>query len=596
MNTRSDLSGMPGLSADRGLFEGRREIWAETLRIVASGVWLPWILIRHPEAVRLWAPMFSIPVVSALAMLAVRWDLFPRQRRLIVALLDIALLTYVVWGLGSSTTPIIVFFVMTVIIATMSSSPRVGLAVTVGVIVSYGTVLLLEARGIVPQAPLAHAGIGPHEAAGGRPLAFMSISLSAMAAYAFLLHVRRRMEQSAEREHELRLAEQTAQQKAIELQRQLELAQRMESLGRLAGGVAHDFNNLLTIIHGAFAFACAETDRSDIHEALEDGQTAARKASNLTQQLLAFSRRQSVRPQLIDPGQLIARTRRMLERVIGEGIAVEIDLASELGPIKVDPTQLEQVLINLAINSRDAMPKGGRLTILARNRDLGPAECEAPLGLVPGAYVEIAVADTGHGMDEETLRRAVEPFFTTKPQGRGTGLGLSTVFGILQQNKGAMQLSSKIGAGTMVRLLLPRIEGIPAQLTSGRPAAAPGKETVLLVEDEGSLRRMARRALERYGYTVLEADCGEAALACAGRHGAGIDLLVTDLVMPGITGKALADQMRKARPGLKVLYVSGYSPEALDQEALLANGAQFLPKPFEPDQLSAHVRAVLDQK
>jgi CheY-like chemotaxis protein len=369
----------------------------------------------------------------------------------------------------------------------------------------------------------------------------------------------------------------------------------MESLGRLAGGVAHDFNNLLTVMQGAYAYALEEApEKGDVREALEDGLGAARRAANLTQQLLAFSRRQPVRPQVLDPGELIGRTRRMLQRVIGEDVQVQLELGKALWPVKIDPVQLEQVLLNLAVNARDAMPKGGRLTISCANVELGPGEIEARPGIAAGPYVEIRVADTGSGMDEQTLRRALEPFFTTKPLGRGTGLGLSTVFGIMQQNRGWFELASRVGEGTAARLLLPRSEGEPAPLPEREATDPRGKETVLLVEDEESLRRMARRALERNGYTVLEADCGEKALEAARAHDGPIEVLVTDMVMPRVTGKALAEQIRRVRPTLKVLFMSGYSPDAIDQESLLADGARFLPKPFSPDQLASHVRQLLE--
>ena len=262
--------------------------------------------------------------------------------------------------------------------------------------------------------------------------------------------------------------------------------------------------------------------------------------------------------------------------------------------MNIDPTQLEQVLLNLAVNARDAMPKGGTLIIRCCNRELSPAECEVRPGMVAGPFVQIEVVDNGCGMDEETLRRSLEPFFTTKPVGKGTGLGLATVFGIAQQNRGWFELASKPGEGTTATLLVPKSEGQAAPLSDGAPVDPRGKETVLLVEDEESLRRIARRALEQNGYTVLEAANGEEALQVARKGGEGIRALVADLVMPGMSGKALAEQMKKERPKLKVLYMSGYSPEAQDPQTLLVDGAQFLAKPFEPDDLARSVRRLLD--
>ncbi|MBI5543485.1 MAG: response regulator [Deltaproteobacteria bacterium] len=580
-----------------GFLVGNREIWADLLRFIATAVWLPWILIKRPDEPRLWAPMVAIPSLALLAAVATRFELFPRCRRPLIALLDVGLLGYVVWGLGSTTTPTVVFMVTAVIVTTMTTSSWVALLVTIAVIVTYGAVLLAEAAGWLVRAPLAHPGLGPHETTGGRLFAFICVSLSVATAFGFLRLVRRQLERSAEREHELRLAEQAAQQKALALQSQLELAQRMESMGRLAGGVAHDFNNLLTVIHGAFAYGMEEAgERTTLRQALEDGLGASRRAGHLVQQLLAFSRRQPVKPRVLDPRELIVHTRRMLGRIIGEDVVVIADLAVDLGPVRIDPTQLEQALLNLAINARDAMPRGGRLTLSGRNISLSAADCELRPGTRPGPHVEITVSDTGTGMDEETLRRAIEPFFTTKPQGRGTGLGLSTAFGILQQNGGWLELASTLGRGTTARMLLPRSEEAPVPLELEAASKVSGAETVLLVEDEESLRRMARRALERYGYSVLEASSGESALEKARKHGGVIEALVTDLVMPGLGGKPLAEQLRGERPGLRVLFMSGYSTEAIDQAALLADGAQFLAKPFEPEQLVTRVRRLLDGK
>ncbi|MGC4121498.1 MAG: response regulator [Myxococcales bacterium] len=582
--------------AKQRFLERRKEIWADLLRLFACVAWLPWVLVKRPEAVSLWAPMLAIPLISLFAIVAARFDFLPRQRRIAIALTDVFLLVLITWNLGSQTSPVLLFFVIAVVATTMVSEPYVGLVVTLALAVCYGAVLLLEAEGIIATAPMARPGLGPNETSGGRAFAFISVTMAVFTAYAFLSWARRRLERSAERERELRLAEQAAQRRALELQRQLEMAQRMESLGRLAGGVAHDFNNLLTVIHGAFAFGLQEAGgNTDLKEALDDGRSASRRAANLVQQLLAFSRRQPTRPQVIDPTEHLTSTRRMLQRVLSETIRLEVDLEQGLWPVKIDPTQLEQVLINLAVNARDAMPKGGSLFLTGRNVELSRADCESRPGLAPGPYAQLAVRDTGHGMDEETLRRAFEPFFTTKPQGRGTGLGLSTAFGIAQQNGGWLDLTSRTKEGTTARLLLPRATGEVVRLEPEPDAKSQGRETLLLVEDEETLRKMARRALEQRGYTVLEAGSGEQALEVAGAFDRDIDGLVTDLVMPGITGRVLAERLRQKRPTLKVLYVSGHSPDALAPGSLVAEGAEFLPKPFEPDQLAATVRRLLDQ-
>ncbi len=572
----------------------RREQWADLLRLVASGGSLPWVLWNRSSEVLLWGPLLAVVVSSLFGLHAARRDLFPRWRRAALVLIDVALLVYLVWALGSVTTPVALFLVMAVVGSTLSARPRVGLLATAVIVVSYGTVLFLESRGIIPIAPLAHPSLRVHETTGGRPFAFLTVSLACAAAFAFLDHARRKLEQSALRERELRVAEQAAQKKASELQRQLELSQRMESMGRLAGGVAHDFNNVLGVIQASLSYAIdAGHPNPEVRAALEEAQDAARRAGLVVRQMLAFSRRQPAHVRPIQPAHVIRRVRSIVERIAGERVAVSLRVASDLATVRADPTHLEQILLNLVTNSRDAMPSGGTLVITARNTRVDSQGDPAWPGAQPGDYVEIGVSDSGHGMDAETVRRAVEPFFTTKPIGQGTGLGLSTTFGILTQHGGHLRIDSEPGAGTTVTMLWPSCSERPEPLPSEGARKSAGIETVLLVEDESALRTMLAAALRRNGYTVLEAASGEDAGDVARGWSKPIHVLVADLVLPGKSGREVAVELRAQREDIRVLFISGYSPEAADLQTLLADGENFLQKPFEPERLMGQIRGLL---
>jgi len=384
----------------------------------------------------------------------------------------------------------------------------------------------------------------------------------------------------------------------IHWEEQLRNAQQLEAIGRLAGGVAHDFNNILSIImgHGELLLATAGDDER-ARNGLEQIRRAADRAASLTQQLLAFSRKQVLQPKVLDLNEAVADLQKMLSRVIGEDIELVASLHPSLLPVKADPGQVEQVLMNLAINARDAMPHGGKLKMETCNVDVGE-ELARDLELAPGGYAMLKVTDSGHGMEAETLVHIFEPFFTTKPMGKGTGLGLSTVYGIVKQSGGSIQVESEAGRGTAFRIYLPVAEGALGKrqdLIVGTNVAG-GTETILLAEDEPDLRDLARIFLEGYGYKVLEAASAEQAIQTASVFGGPIDLLLTDVIMPGMSGSQLAESILKQRPQTKIVYMTGYTDDMVVQHKVLEPGVKLLQKPFGKAELALKVRATLDGK
>ena len=366
---------------------------------------------------------------------------------------------------------------------------------------------------------------------------------------------------------------------------QLRQVQKMEAVGQLAGGVAHDFNNLLTIINGYGELLRSRLPPGDPNrEMLDTIVKAGERAATLTRQLLTFSRKQVVAPRVLDLNGVVSDMEKMLRRVIAEDIALTTSLQPDLGQIKADPGQLEQVLMNLAVNARDAMPQGGKLLIETTNMDR------------PGPYVMLAVSDSGHGMTPEVKARIFEPFFTTKETGNGTGLGLATVHGIVQQCGGYIEVESQPGAGTTFRIFLPRTEeaGHSHKSVHDLKVAPRGTETVLLVEDEDAVRSLGQHILHDCGYTVLEAADGKEALQVGMQHQGSIHLLVTDVVMPGVGGRLVAEQLVGLRPEMKVLYTSGYADDAVVHHGVLQDRMNFLQKPFVPVALAQKVREVLD--
>jgi PAS domain S-box-containing protein len=384
------------------------------------------------------------------------------------------------------------------------------------------------------------------------------------------------------------------------LEAQLLQSQKMEAVGRLAGGVAHDFNNLLHVIVGYADFLARDLgpDHRGMARVTEI-QKAATRAANLTRQLLAFSRQQVLQPQILNLNSVVEDMEAMLRRLIGEHIEFISALAPSLGSVRVDPGQVQQVIMNLVVNARDAMPRGGKLIFETANALLDESFCRGRSSLRPGPYVVLAVSDTGEGMDAETLSRIFEPFFTTKEQGKGTGLGLSTVYGILKQSGGDVTAYSEPGRGTTFKVFLPRVE---EQSVEGQSEPAPGTvvgrpvrgtETILVIEDEDALRLLIVEILEEAGYSLIEASRPSAALAVLAGGGAAIDLLLTDVVLPGMSGTEVAREVRGLSANVRVLFMSGYTDEAIGHHGVLEPGTPFLQKPFSADALLMKVREVL---
>jgi two-component system, cell cycle sensor histidine kinase and response regulator CckA len=400
--------------------------------------------------------------------------------------------------------------------------------------------------------------------------------------------------------HRERLEEQQRSDRLERLEEQLHLAQRMEAIGRLAGGLAHDFNNVLTIIQGHVHLLLQALPEDDPRRAdLEEVCRAGEHGGSLIRQLLAFSRQQVLQPRVVDLNAVVLSTEGMLRRILGENVRLKLDLDDVAGAVRADPAQIQQVLLNLATNARDAMPDGGQFEIRTGAAHIDDAFAgRFPYTVRTGDYQAVAVSDTGSGMSDEVRAHIFEPFFTTKPVGQGTGLGLSTVYGIIKQSGGYVWVRSGPGAGTTFDIYLPTVHELPD--ADPLAAAAPprqrrdGHETILVVEDDPRVRSLVRKVLTLRGYRILEAENGHRALELADSHLGSVDLLLTDLVMPGMGGIDLVHHLTEARPGLRCVVTSGYTEDAVMQTQVLPPGATFLPKPFTPDELAGTVRQILD--
>ena len=392
-------------------------------------------------------------------------------------------------------------------------------------------------------------------------------------------------------------AQKEAEAEKEKLQQKLLQAQKMESVGRLAGGVAHDFNNMLSVILGYTEMALEQVDPGQpLHSGLQEIQKAARRSADITRQLLAFARKQTIAPKVLDLNATVEGMLKMLRRLIGEDIDLVWQPATDLWPVRMDPSQVDQIMANLCVNARDAIEGVGRITIQTGKMTLTDADCNKRQECVPGDFVWLTFSDDGCGMDPQTLTNLFEPFFTTKDVDKGTGLGLATVYGIVKQNNGFITVESQPGRGTTFKIHLPRHEAAPPLVLSKDPAAADalGKETLLLVEDEPTILRMTTMMLQRLGYRVLPADNPEHAIAKAAEHPDKIHLLITDVVMPGMNGRELSARLRERHPEIKVLFMSGYTADVIAHRGVLDEGVRFIQKPFSKKDLAAKVREVLE--
>jgi PAS domain S-box-containing protein len=389
-----------------------------------------------------------------------------------------------------------------------------------------------------------------------------------------------------------------AQEALRESEEQLRQSQRMEAVGQLAGGVAHDFNNLLTVITGYSELALNSLNAEDpLRSNIEDIKKAGDQATSLTRQLLAFSRRQVLQPKILSLNFVISELEKMLRRLVGEHIDLQTELKLDLDHVSADPGQIEQTIMNLVVNARDAMPQGGTLTIETANVYLDEEFASQHVGVRPGSYAMLAVSDTGVGIEEETLKRIFEPFFTTKELGKGTGLGLSMVHGIVKQSGGHIWVHSELGRGTTFEIHLPTVDAGAPEFKRKAHSQEPvhGTETILLAEDEGAVRKLTRQVLEMYGYRVLEAANGRTALLLCEQNQGPIHLLLTDVIMPQMNGRELADRIAKLRPEMKVMYMSGYASTSIIPQEVLEEGTRFIEKPFATQELGRKIRELLDQ-
>ncbi len=593
--TRKSDQADPAISEADAELKKRRQLIAAYLRVSLACIWLLWAAISLPQIALLWSTLAAYLAFSIVAVLSIQRQVFPRVRLTTSLIIDVSILTVAVYVFGSRLPMLVVLYLILLGAYTLQASRWIGLAALLLSLTAYVAVFVLVDASVLPADPLKIGSRHSHFAPqiGAKGLLLLTIAMSA--AYLALKQLMKRIEGHIETERDLRALERAADERNRKLQHKLEEAQRLEGLGRLAGGVAHDFNNILTAILGYSRCVRNELPEGDVHRKdLEEVIRAAKRADKLTAQLLAFSRKQIIKVKIFELGSLIRNMERMLRPIIGEDVDVKLELAENAGWIKADPIQIEQVIMNLVVNARDAMPRGGVLRIRTEHSGRSGAYHKSITSIPPGDYIVLEIIDSGVGMDEQTRERIFEPFFTSKELGKGTGLGLATVYGIVKQNQGSIVVDSELGHGSTFRVFFPQFMGDRFSSIPPPPAAAIGNESILLAEDDRTVRKITARILAAEGYEVLEASGGHEALDIAADHYGPIHLLLTDVVMPKMSGKVLADKLMEGRPETRVLFMSGYTDDTIIHHGVIDDGMAFMKKPYTNQDLLNKVRQTLD--
>ena len=578
------------LEPARKAVQGR---WGDLIRFSVVTVWAIYVVVMHYSDYQFWLPMVAYSVLSGLMLLRQRFFKNRWIQSTLPVVVDALFLSYIVHLFGSTTSQIAVYYLLVLIGYHATEPAPVRRSALILTIVGYGTILILERLELLPwYVALGRTGTLP-------PLSdaithFFKIAIALMGAYAFLSISTRKIEQFIRNEKALRESTRKSEEKTEELQKQIESAQRLESLGRLAGGVAHDFNNLLTgiLTYAQFLKEDVKTSNRSLRD-VEKIINATRQASVLTSQLLTFGRKQMVRPKILNLNKIVANIQGTIRGAIGPNIRIRQDFCHDLGNIKADSALIKQVILNLVVNARDAMPDGGTLTIRSDNLEISAQNLKEYPELSPGPHIKLCIEDTGEGISEENIEKIFDPFFTTKHGEHASGLGLSSVYGVVRQANGHVHAQSTLGKGTTIQIIFPRVFESASVITAPQPIIPGGRETILLVEDEEMVRTSVSRILKRQNYSVLSAANGEEAIEIFDQSAAHINLILTDVIMTGITGEALADHIHTTHPHLPVLFMSGYTEDAIADKGILKEGTAFLPKPFSSDELLMAVSKTL---
>lgn len=569
--------------------------------VVVAGLLLISLLVTMPSPLISWVLAGYLGHALVGAVLVFNKLNHPLRLPFFVSV-DILMIDFFSWAMGALTSPVAILFVPMVIAFAVQKRRRVAAWVAGLSSLSFLIIVVAEGLGWIPFAPYSlNSSLESQHLSFSLAYGFVVVA-SILGSFFFVSSIFERLETSYTKEQEQRLKTLQQRERAMELERRLDGLKRLESLGRLAGGIAHDFNNLLTGIIGYTQLSLDKLqDKQDPHEELHEILQASRRAADLTKQLLAFSRRQAMKRHTLDLNQAINETLRMLARIIGDQVRLKFEPCPQSLYVKADISQLEQVILNLAVNARDAMRGGGELLIRTTLYQIDAQQASQHNELQPGRYARWLVIDTGSGMDSATLSEVFEPFFTTKPFGEGTGLGLSTVYGILKQHGGHIHMRSTLGEGTQVEILLPISDDAPqaSVVQAALPAELPVSDTqlgrIVVVEDEELVRRYTMRVLRHAGFVVEGASSADQALQLFATESVPPDLVLSDVAMPGLSGPAMMAKLRAIHPGLKVLFMSGYPRDELVQHGLHEAALDFIQKPFRDDELLLAVRVALGE-